>query len=70
MKCPACGHYDAYIGLQWVHCRDAECRYYDRTYDEKRYREEIGITLEDLDESPEARLRRLRETMKDRRQRP
>lgn len=63
MTCPACGHYDSYTGLQWIHCRNGECRYYDRAYDEKRFREELGEPLEHLDEKPEERLRRLRELM-------
>jgi hypothetical protein len=63
MTCPACGHYDSYTGLQWIHCRNGECRYYDRKYDEQRFREELGASLDELDESPAARLRRIRETL-------
>lgn len=35
MICPGCKHDDAYIGLQWVYCRNKKCRFYDARYDAK-----------------------------------
>lgn len=35
MDCPQCKHSGAYIGLQWVHCQNEKCRYYDARYTEK-----------------------------------
>lgn len=77
MQCPACSHYDAYTGLQWVHCRNAECRYYDKKYDEERSREELGPLLADIevDEEPkpsehDIRVQRFRDLMSGKRRRP
>lgn len=62
--CPECATYDAYIGLLWVHCRNPQCRYYDKRYDERRTREELGDLLPEMPpppESPSDRLKRVRD---------
>lgn len=40
MNCPHCKEDGAYTGLQWIHCQNKECRYYDARYVEKLRREE------------------------------
>lgn len=42
MRCPACGTDDCYTGLQWVHCVNEECDYYDPRYVEQLRREKDG----------------------------
>ena len=39
MDCPSCSHHSAYTGLQWIHCINQECRYYDARYAAKVERE-------------------------------
>jgi hypothetical protein len=39
VDCPACHQSGAYIGLQWIHCQNTDCRYYDARYTEKVQRE-------------------------------
>ena len=35
MKCPECDNDGAYMGLQWIHCRNKVCRHYDPIYTKK-----------------------------------
>lgn len=39
MDCPHCGTDGSYTGLQWVHCQNEKCKYYDARYTEKVRRE-------------------------------
>ena len=39
MRCPACGTDESYTGLQWVHCKNEECKYYDARYAAKLQQE-------------------------------
>ncbi len=32
MDCPGCKKGGAYVGLQWIHCLNKECHYYDAKY--------------------------------------
>lgn len=34
MLCPACKESGAYTGLQWVHCQNVKCGYFDARYTE------------------------------------
>ena len=42
MRCPHCKTDGVYIGLQWIHCLNTECRYYDKQYADK-------VAVESLD---------------------
>lgn len=35
MRCPHCNESGAYTGLQWIHCQNKECRYFDARYTEQ-----------------------------------
>jgi hypothetical protein len=43
MKCPRCGDPDSYTGLQWVHCKNEECYYFDARYKAKLEAELLDI---------------------------
>ena len=58
MKCPECGHPDAYKGLLWIHCKNLNCRYFDA-----RYVEQTKKDLGNL--SASERLILLREMLKE-----
>lgn len=36
--CPSCGHGSAYIGLQWIECKNKNCDYYVSENDQRRAR--------------------------------
>jgi len=42
VNCPHCKESGAYTGLQWVHCQNEKCKYYDPIYTEKVRQEERG----------------------------
>lgn len=63
MKCPLCSSDDAYTGLLFVHCRNKQCRHYDKKYDEKLHAERSFTVEPDTKTRPEERLRLIREWM-------
>jgi len=55
MRCPECGTDDCYTGLQWVHCKNSDCKYYDARYasklreekrDERRERSAYDVCID------------------------
>jgi 2-oxoglutarate dehydrogenase complex dehydrogenase (E1) component-like enzyme len=36
MRCPECGDKEAYVGLQWVHCPNEDCKFFDARYFESK----------------------------------
>ena len=58
MKCPACGDTESYTGLQWVHCKNTKCTYYDARYAEK-LREERAASVKRFEASLNDKAERL-----------
>jgi len=62
MRCRACNCKGAYEGLQWIHCQNQVCRYYDAEYTEKVRREQANTkfynTVEKLSAIQEERDRK------------
>ena len=43
MKCPCCGDPDSYTGLQWIHCKNKDCHYFDARYKKQLEEEELQL---------------------------
>ena len=46
MECPGCNQDGAYVGLQWIHCQNSDCQFFDARYTSK-VREEKASSFTD-----------------------